>query len=142
MSYDTPTMQVYDSEFISATLMNQAYDLRKLADAWQEADEGLADVLRNDAADLEKASDLIDNAMMKIADAYLVVGNLAYMAGVFGDENTTKALDYFSDLDTFDDEFLPWHVKDVPLRVRIKQKFSSLRYRIKEFLGLNDEGDE
>jgi len=51
----------------------------------------------------------LDEAHEKIAQAYQVIGVLALGDGAdVSDAEATRALDYFADIERFDEKFLPW----------------------------------
>lgn len=44
----------------------------------------------------------------KIADAYQVIGHITMVNEPVSEAEQIRALDYFSDPDSYDEDFLPW----------------------------------
>lgn len=50
----------------------------------------------------------MDHDEEKLAQAYQVIGMLLTQCGLFDSPEGQRALNYFSDEDAFDTDFLPW----------------------------------
>lgn len=57
------------------------------------------------------------NAEEKSAQAYQVIGQLLSLCGMFESDEGQRALDYFSQTERFDPEFLPWPAGAFPDRM-------------------------
>jgi hypothetical protein len=131
--YTSETVQHFDSEYIIATLHNQAYDLRRAAKHCRSDVEARRALER--AEELEIAASLLDLAGDKIAAAYQIIGSLSDAASTFGDHGVIRALDYMAEcLDVMDEKYA-FAIERPTLRMRLNDWFRIRRNKIRRYLG-------
>ncbi|MCB5176012.1 hypothetical protein [Microvirga lenta] len=131
--YSSPTVQHFDGEYVTATLLNRAYNLRKEAEGC--VSEAEARRFLDQAQELETASSLLELCQVKIADAYQIIGSLSDAAGLFDDPGVVRAMNYMADtLETMDEEYRFEIIKPT-LRIRANDWFRHKWYRLRRGLG-------
>lgn len=75
--------------------------------------------------EVEFAIQVLEEYQNKTGDAYQVIGTLAYYAGLFDDDETMRALDYFSH-EGYEDDFLPWHPQYAARRPKLSHRIAKM----------------
>lgn len=131
--YTSTSARQFDGDYITATLLNQAHDMRKAAqECFTDAE---AARLIERAQELETAASLLELAGQKIADAYQAIGHLADAAGVFEDRGVASSLDYMLDcLDVMDAEYR-FVIEKPSIRMRVDDWFSRRWRKVRHLVG-------